>query len=85
MQIFPAGILFFTFFVIFIVGEKKELWAVTFNIILCLLANFYSAAAAYKVGFPERVWANLAPSTQKWVLPNCPCHCKCSGAAYCKM
>ncbi len=35
-----------------------QLWAVTFNILLCLLAYFYSAAA-YKVGFPERVWANL--------------------------
>ncbi len=66
MQIFPAGIIVFTFFVIFLVGEKRIVFnvgCVTFNIRLCLLAYFYSAAA-YKVGFSERVWANLAESTE---------------------
>ncbi len=66
MHIFPAGIIVFTFFRYISSWRKTEsfsMWAVTFNIRLCLLAYFYSAAA-YKVGFPERVWANLAASTE---------------------
>ncbi len=60
------------------------MWAVTFNIILCLLAYFYSAAA-YKVGIPRKGVgpANLAASTEM----GSPQHvtCKFSGAADCKM